>query len=355
MMRIPRLLTCIVAVVAFGAVSPVAMAGEQNVRANTERLSGNQQRDVDALIRLVDAVSSDEAAPTDVTVAWETNVFVKGGDGTTYVPFTVGIDRSKLGTEDAAIYVRVVAKGDLTPAEVEARARLAAVARRTSEKATYAWTDIHFVEVPDDGLVSRAMSLQPGEYDVFIAVKNQAPRRGDQPDAKLGVLHRDLTVPDYTAQELLTSSIIVANSIEILSSPLKDDDQQESPYTFGRYKVAPSVDRKLNKSVAGAQLEVLFWIYGMQHSDGMPDVSVDFSFHRKTPNGDKYFNKTPSVNLDASTLPEQFDVEAGHLLPGNLAVPLSIFPEGEYRLEIKVTDELSGKTLTQNAAFSVEA
>lgn len=351
-MSIPRLLTWIVAVVAFGAVSPVAMAGQQNVRANTEKLSGNQQRDIDALIRLVDAVSSDEAAPTDVTVAWESNVFVKGGDGTTYVPFTVGIDRSKLGTEDAAIYVRVTAKGDLTPAEREARARLAAVTRRTAEKATYAWTDIHFVEVPDDGLVSRAMSLQPGEYDVFIAVKNQTPRRGDQPDAKLGVLHRDLTVPDYTVPELLTSSIIVANSIELLRSPLKDDEQQENPYTFGNYKVAPSIDRKLNKS---GELQVLFWIYGMQHSDGMPDVSVEYSFHQKTTNGEKYFNKTAPQNLDASTLPEQFDVEAGHLLPANREVPLSIFPEGEYRLEIKVTDKLSGKTLTQNVVFSVEA
>ena len=353
-MSIPRLLTWTVAVVTFGVVSPVAMAGQQNVQQNKqEKRSSHQQRDIDALVRVVDAASSDaEAAPMDVTVTWESSDFVKGGDGTTYVPFTLGIDRSKLGTEGAAIYVRVAAKGALTPAEREARARLAAAARRASEKAVYAWTDIHFVEVPDDGLVSRAMSLLPGEYDVFIAVKNQTPARGSQPDAKVGLVHRDLTVPDYTVPELLTSSIIVARTIESLRSPLKDDKQQENPYTFGTMKVVPSADHKLKKS---GELQVLFWIYGMQHSDGKPDVSVEYSFHQKTTAGEKYFNKTAPQNLDASTLPPQFDIAAGHQLPGSLVVPLGSFPAGEYRLEIKITDKMSGKTLTQNAGFTVEA
>jgi hypothetical protein len=54
-------------------------------------------------------------------------------------------------------------------------------------------------------------------------------------------------------------------------------------------------------------------------------------------------------------LPPQFDVAAGHQLPGSLVVPLTSFPVGDYRLEIKVTDKISGKTLTQNVNFTVEA
>jgi hypothetical protein len=45
----------------------------------------------------------------------------------------------------------------------------------------------------------------------------------------------------------------------------------------------------------------------------------------------------------------------GHQLPGSLVVPLASFPEGDYRLEIKITDKVSGKTMTQNATFSVVA
>ena len=59
--------------------------------------------------------------------------------------------------------------------------------------------------------------------------------------------------------------------------------------------------------------------------------------------------------MNASTLPAQFDVAAGHQLPGSLVVPLASFPVGDYRLEIKLTDKISGKTLTQNVNFTVEA
>ena len=36
-------------------------------------------------------------------------------------------------------------------------------------------------------------------------------------------------------------------------------------------------------------------------------------------------------------------------------VPLTSFPEGEYRLEIKVTDKLAEKTVTRNVNFTVGA
>jgi hypothetical protein len=36
-------------------------------------------------------------------------------------------------------------------------------------------------------------------------------------------------------------------------------------------------------------------------------------------------------------------------------VPLKSFPEGEYRLEIKITDKTSNKVLTQNVKFNVKA
>jgi hypothetical protein len=37
-----------------------------------------------------------------------------------------------------------------------------------------------------------------------------------------------------------------------------------------------------------------------------------------------------------------------------LTVPLARFPTGDYRLEIKITDRTSNKTLTQNVTFAVQ-
>jgi hypothetical protein len=59
--------------------------------------------------------------------------------------------------------------------------------------------------------------------------------------------------------------------------------------------------------------------------------------------------------LNAQTLPPGFSIQAGHQVLGFLGVPLKSFPAGEYRVELKVTDKLSGKTLTQNATFTVQA
>ncbi len=55
------------------------------------------------------------------------------------------------------------------------------------------------------------------------------------------------------------------------------------------------------------------------------------------------------------TLPPDFNVAAGHQVPGMLSIPLANFPVGDYRLEFKVTDKVSNKTVTQNVNFTVTA
>ena len=57
--------------------------------------------------------------------------------------------------------------------------------------------------------------------------------------------------------------------------------------------------------------------------------------------------------MNAQTLPPKFDFGAGHQLQSGQAVPLASFPEGDYRLEIKITDKLAAKSLTRNVNFTV--
>ena len=63
--------------------------------------------------------------------------------------------------------------------------------------------------------------------------------------------------------------------------------------------------------------------------------------------------KTRESTTRENTHVEQFDFAAGHQLQTGQAVPLASFPEGDYRLEIKVTDKISSKTLTRDVNFSV--
>jgi len=367
-MTIPRLLPLAVVVALIGAASPTLGARQQqqqqtNNQQQTQR-TPQEQRDIQTLVQQVDAVASGkQPAPTDIAVAWESNHFVRGGDGSTYIPFTLAINPSQLAMPGSAVYVRVMTKEQVAAAAAAAAPAAAPAPEQNNRnrnqqappaRVVYAWDNIYFVDVKPDGKLQRPMALRPGEYEVFVAVKEKAvgqPQANAAPP-KIGVMRHALTVPDFNAPELSTSSVIIANVIEPLAAPLSAQQQQENPYTFGAMRVVPSPDLKLKKA---GELQVLFWIYGTQQTAGKPDVLVEYNFHQKTAEGEKYFNKTAPQPLNAETLPPQFDVAAGHQLPGSLVVPLMSFPVGEYRLEIKVTDKVSGKTLTQNATFIVEA
>ena len=82
-------------------------------------------------------------------------------------------------------------------------------------------------------------------------------------------------------------------------------------------------------------------------------MTIEYNFYQKMGDSEKYFNKTAPQQLNAQTLPPEFSVAAGHQLPGSLVVPLTSFPAADYRLEIKVTDQASGKSVTQNVNFTV--
>jgi hypothetical protein len=355
-MQIRRALTLCVALAWAGTLSPTLLAqNNQNNRREQERRSKQEQQDVEALVKLVDGASAGQAAPADIPLTWESNHFVRGADGTTYVPFTLALDRTKLASPGVAVYVRLVSKdAAAAPAAAPAANTNDRNRNQNQQRVTYPWDNVHFVDVPADGKIQRAFAVKPGNYEVFIAAKERTPEQQPRnaPPQKTGLLRRDITVPDFGKPELQTSSVIIANAIEPVATPLSATQQQEQPYNFGTMRVVPSPDMKLKKS---SELQVLFWVYGAEAKGGKPDVTIEYNFHQKTGDTEKYFNKTAPQDLNAQTLPPQFDANAGHQLPGSLVVPLASFPEGDFRLEIKITDKVSGKTMTQNANFSVVA
>ena len=399
-MHVRRVLTLCLATILVSAVSPVFAQrnNENNKKPQQSTRSPQEQQDVQALVQVVDtalaadvgisvtppangappaappapkklAFGAPDRASGDIPIKWEVNHFVKGQTDT-YIPFTLSVDRSSLAS-GAALYVRIV-----TAEQADAFASMVAAMMTPAQgkdkpaavtRPMFAWDNASFVDIPEGGNLSRAVQLKPGQYVAFIAVKektaaaaagNQRNNRNDRnqsnanaasPAGKTGLLRHELTVPDFTAADLTTSSVIVARAVEPVTTP--PTDQEANPYVFGPMRIVPSPDGKFAKS---AELSVIFWIYGAQAAGtGKPDVTIDFNFHQKLAEGEKYFNKTAPQQLNAQTLPPEFSVAAGHQLPGSLVVPLTSFPAGDYRLEIKVTDKASGKSVTQNVTFTV--
>lgn len=354
---------CFTLVLCLSAVPAVAQRVSQPSQpAQTPRPQPDP--DTVALVQLVDAaiiaapaVQAGDRTQGDILLKWEAAHFIKGQNGA-YIPFTVSFDSSSARSTDVAVYIRAVEKS-LLSAVVAALSPTAPRAGGKPAAPTYAWDNVHFLPRPADGRITRAVALPPGDYELFVAVKERAsaatmvtstPPTATPP--RYGLLRRAVTAPDFNKPELQTSSVMLASAVQPISSQLSPAEQEANPYVFGPMRIVPSRDGRFAKT---SELQLLFWVYGATGlTGGKPDVSIDYSFFQKQPDGtDTYFNKTKPQELNPTTLPPEFNLAAGHQLPGSLIVDLLSFPSGDYRLEIKVTDKPSGKVVTQNVPFTV--
>ncbi|MDO8793543.1 MAG: hypothetical protein Q7J25_02880 [Vicinamibacterales bacterium] len=316
-------------------------AAAQDKKNQPKKLSKQEQQDIAALVKIADAVG--QPLPTDFQATWAQHHFLKSSDGKTFIPFTLQLDPKAITGQGLALYVRAVKKGPAAaPADKD---------KKDDKKVEYPWDDIQFFDVPADGRVARALALAGGDYELFVGLKERATGKKNEVN-KTSVFHKDLSVPDFNKPELTTSDILVARSVE--AAPMLDaESQRANPYTFGTMKVTPSADGKFAKT---AEFNVIFWIYGVTPAAMQkPDVLVEYSFHQRLAEGEKYFNKTAPQALNGQAFPAEFDLSLGHLVMGSLSVPLASFPAGDYRLEIKISDKPSGKTVTKNVTFTIAA
>lgn len=340
--RVAALMLCIV-----GSAAALGATAAQRQEQRKDRLSREQRQEVQMLVRLLDDITKGQPAPSDFTVTWH-NDFLKAQEGRTYVPFTLTLEPNAMTTPQASLYLRVVDRAQA------ARKEEAEKERKEGKEVLYAFEDVYFVDLKpsEDGKIrlSRAFAVPGGEYEVYILLREWSERRGRDAKPKTTLFTQALTVPNFYTDELTTSTVILADRVEPLSAPLPPEQQAEHPYTLGTTRIVPAVDSKFTKK---EELNIIFLIYNPQVKGTKPDVTVEYNFHHVLPEGEKYFNRTNPQQFNAQTLPPQFDLTAGHQLVAGQSVPLATFPEGDYRLEIKITDNAAGKSITRDVRFSV--
>jgi hypothetical protein len=368
-----------VCVLGFVVLVALVVAPLQAQEKDARKLDRTQLAEAQALAKLVDTAQAGQAMPSDVPITIDRYDFFRAASGHTYVPFILSIDNRVLANPAVSLMLRVVKKGakpvppkerkapqvtavsdrpvndlsDLRDLTEEERAK-AQAEREKLNLAPAAFEDLYFLDLKpaqagEPARLSRAFLAEAGEYDVYLGLKERKPADKKQ-KPRLGVYKQTITVPDYNGSEIVTSSLVLADKIEPLAKPLSADQQWENPYTIGQLQIVPKVDTRFAKT---QELSVYFQIYNAAlNSAGKPDVLVEWGFYQKNADGEKKIFTTDPTILNASTLPPQFDV-AKHQLAGGSAWPLSSFQTGDFRLEIKITDKVSGKTLTKNVSFSV--
>jgi hypothetical protein len=318
-----------------------------------------QKKEIANIVKTVDDLTAGQPAANDLSLSWLREDVLKAQGNKEYVPFTVQVDSSKVTGPTVAFYWRVVAKSPAAPAAPDPNAKKddKSKDKDKGKKPDYAYEDISFVPVTAGQPImhiSRSFTVPAGNYDVYLVAKEPTPDKAPKnaPPPKISAVKQTVTVPDFWNNELTTSSVIVAQRIDPLPAPLTPQQQIERPYALGMMEIVPTFETKFTKK---AELSTFMLIYNPKvDSSNKPDVSVEYNFYQRLGGApEKFFNKTNPQNLNGQTLPPNFDLAAGHQLQSGQAVPLASFPEGDYRLEIKITDKIANKTLTREVNFTV--
>ena len=336
-----RRVIALVAALAFatGASTAFAQRGGGDNK-NQPKRSKQEQVEIEQLVKLVDGVMAGQPAPGDIQMSLSP-FFLKSQEQRTFVPFVLNVTGAPAA--DAALYVRVV--------------NPTAQPDPKTKKVEYPWDDIHFLTAAQvgasQGKLNRVFMAAPGSYDVYIAMKERIPEKAPKGAvAKVGVLKAQVTVPDFWSGELTTSSVIVADKVNVLTAMPSPEEARERPFVFGAQELEPAKDLVFAKT---EQLATFFQVYNASLDPaGKPNLLLEYNFHRKEGGAEKFFNKTAPQTINASMLPPTFD-PAKFPVPGGIEVPLTSFPEGEYRLEIKITDNVSKKVVTRDVNFTVKA
>ena len=319
---------------------------EQPSQAAEPQLTEEQAQEALVLAGLIDGAMRGEIGPSAGAVQWE-NSFLKGQQGTTYVPYTLVLGPETVGSQSIVIRIRLAERGATLPTP-DAEAEVAA------EPPVYPFEDIHFVELrPAVGgphRISRALQASGGRYDVYVAIKDSELVESESEQVKRTIFKHTITIPNLWSDALTTSSVFVTERVEPIATPLTPEQLRVDPYAIGSARLVPRASLDFTKSDT---CSVAFFIYNPEVDEGKPNVTVEYSFHRRVDGGEEFFNATSPQTLSEETLPKQFDMRVGHQLFTGQNVPLSSFNEGAYRLEIKVTDNESGSSVTRDVNFTV--
>jgi hypothetical protein len=345
-----------------GDQKPDSAAGQAQAQA--------QQQEIQTLVRVADSAMSGQPAPADFPIQFQ-NDFLKAQGNRVWVPITLTLDPAKLSSPALTLYLRVVPRGTTAPPAPKDsnKEKDKKDPKAAAPGPAYPYEDVSFMDVKPAGpgqpiRIYRGIGVPAGSYDLYIVLHERAAGAAAAPapstasaaaapaaGGKTSVLKQALDVPNYATGELATSTVILAEKVDQLPAPITPEQQSEKPYAFGQTEIVVSPDKKFKKS---QELIVLLQIYNpMVTPEKKFNLEATYTFFRQEGGTEKRFNSTEPQTFTAENMGAGFDPSGNSSIQAGQGVPLQSFPEGTYRLEIKITDKLSAKVLTQNVNFSV--
>ena len=184
----------------------------------------------------------------------------------------------------------------------------------------------------------KAVPLRPGRYKLDVVVKDV---NGD----RVGTWTRGIIVPDYSDDKLANSSLIVADDVE----PVPTTSVGTGMFVIGTTKVRPRVAPANGKpAIFKRGQKVNFWmqVYNLSVDDKTHKPSATFEYDIVN----AATNKPVVHTIDSSDKMGN----VGDQVTLHKALASAALDPGVYRIQIKVSDNISKQTVDPSATFAVE-
>jgi len=181
----------------------------------------------------------------------------------------------------------------------------------------------------------KAVPLRPGLYRLDLIVK-------DVHSGNVGTTYTSIKVPRYEEDKLTSSTLILADQIERVSSKQIGLGQ----FVIGETKVRPRLDQTFGKE---ERLGVYVQIYNLSVDEKTHKSDVDFSFIVSQEDGKSGKELVHKVETSAEL------GQTGQQVTLEKLVPLAPFAPGRYKITVLVTDKISKQTISPTAEFTVKA
>ncbi len=181
-------------------------------------------------------------------------------------------------------------------------------------------------------IYQKAIPLSPGLYRLDIVVK-------DINSGNVGVVNTRLAVPRFQDDELSSSSLILADDIQRVST----QDIGLGQFVLGDVKVRPRLDQTFAENDS---IGIFLQVYNLKVDDKThkANASVEYRVTK-----DKETVPTLKFSIPADKVPEH-----GEEMTIENRITLASLPPGKYQLSVAVTDNLANQTITPTTDFTVK-
>ncbi|HXW62984.1 MAG TPA: GWxTD domain-containing protein [Candidatus Acidoferrales bacterium] len=181
-------------------------------------------------------------------------------------------------------------------------------------------------------IYQKAVPLTPNLYRLDIVVK-------DVNSGNVGVVNTRLPVPRFQDDQLSSSSLILADDLQRVSSK----DIGLGQFVLGDVKVRPKLDQSFTANDA---MGVYLQVYNLKVDDKThrSDTSVEYRVTK-----DKDTQPTLRFEIPPNKLPQH-----GEELTLEQLITLGSLAPGKYQLAVAITDNLAKQTITPTADFTVK-